>query len=253
MVATGVIKYGGEYGLERCDMDKFKQAYTALRSGKPILVFDSDGRERETDMMFASEHVTFESVRTLRKDAGGLICTTVPSEVWKKLDLPFLAELFVESYSKHPVLRGLAPNDLPYDTKSAFSLTINHRHTFTGIPDGDRALTISEFAKLGKRTIDLSAEEARREFGAEFRAPGHVFLLNSQPGVLNDRKGHTELCTALLKMGDMFPSATICEMMGNDGRALSKEKAQEYAKRLGLVYLEGGEIIEEWKKSKWSK
>lgn len=234
-------------------MEKFGQAYASLKAGKCVLIFDSDSRERETDMMFSSEHVTFESVKRLRKDAGGLICTTVPSEVWKKLDLPFLAELFAESYGKHPVLRGLAPNDLPYDTKSAFSLTINHRHTFTGIPDSDRALTISEFAKLCKRALDLSPEGARAEFGKDFRAPGHVFLLNSQPGVLNDRKGHTELTTALLKMGDMFPSATICEMMGDDGRALSKEKAQEYAKRFGIIYLEGAEIIEEWKKSKWSK
>ena len=234
-------------------MDKMNEAYAALRSGRFVLIFDSDSRERETDMMIASEHVTYEGVRTLRKEAGGLICTTAPGEVWKKLDLPFLAELFAESYDKHPVLRGLAPNDLPYDSKSAFSLTINHRRTFTGIPDGDRALTISEFAKLCMKVVDMSAEEARQEFGTAFRAPGHVFLLNSQPGVLNDRRGHTELSTAILKMGGMFPSATICEMMGDDGKALTKEKAQEYAKRNGLIYLDGAEIIEEWKRSKWSR
>ncbi len=150
---------------------------------------------------------------------------TVPADVWKKLDLPYLAELFAESYAKqHPVLKGLAPNDLPYDTKSAFSLTINHRQTFTGIPDRDRALTISEFAKLGKGLNGMKDEMARERFGALFRAPGHVFLLNSQPGMLNDRKGHTELSSALLRMGGMFPSATICEMMGDDGKALSKDK-----------------------------
>jgi 3,4-dihydroxy 2-butanone 4-phosphate synthase len=103
------------------------------------------------------------------------------------------------------------------------------------------------------KAVDMSADEARQEFGKAFRAPGHVFLLNSQPGVLNDRRGHTELATAVLKMGGMFPSATICEMMGEDGRALTKEKAQEYAKRFGLVYLDGAEIIEEWKNSKWSR
>jgi 3,4-dihydroxy 2-butanone 4-phosphate synthase len=234
-------------------MDKIGEAQAALRSGKFVLVFDSDSREAETDMMIASEHVTFESIRTLRREAGGLICTTVPAEVSKKLDLPFMAELFAESYVKHPVLKGLAPNDLPYDTKSAFSLTINHRHTFTGIPDRDRALTISEFAKLGKRVTGMDPETARGEMGAAFRAPGHVFLLNSQPGVLNDRRGHTELATALMKMGGMYPSATICEMMGDDGKAMRKEKAQEYAKRYGLPYLEGAEIIEEWKKSVYSK
>ena len=234
-------------------MDRLSKAFSDLREGRFVLIFDSDSREAETDMMIASEFVDYTSVRTLRKEAGGLICTTVPSEVWKKLDLPFLAELFAESYSKHPVLRRLAPNDLPYDTKSAFSLTINHRKTFTGIPDGDRALTISEFAKLGKAVLNKDPEAAKQEFGENFRAPGHVFLLNSQPGVLNDRKGHTELSTALLRMGGMFPSATICEMMGDDGKALRKEKAQEYAERYGLTFLEGAEIIEAWRKSEWSK
>lgn len=234
-------------------MDKIGEAQAALRSGKFVLVFDSDSREAETDMMIASEHVTYESVRTLRREAGGLICTTVPAEVSHKLGLPFMAELFAEAYAKHPVLKGLAPNDLPYDTKSAFSLTINHRRTFTGIPDRDRALTISEFAKLGKRVVDMESDAARTEMGTAFRAPGHVFLLNSQPGVLNDRRGHTELATALMKMGEMYPSATICEMMGDDGKAMRKDKAQEYAKRYGLPYLEGADIIEAWKKSVYSK
>lgn len=234
-------------------MDKITDAHQALRSGRFVLVFDSDSREAETDMMIASQHVTFESIRTMRREAGGLICTTVPSEVWQKLDIPYLAELFAEAYNKHPVLRGLAPNDLPYDTKSAFSLTINHRHTFTGIPDRDRALTISEFAKLCDRSVGMSSEGAMKDLGSNFRAPGHVFLLNSQPGMLNHRKGHTELTTGLLKMGDMLPSATICEMMGDDGKALPKDKAQEYARRYGLTFLEGDEIIEAWKESVLSR
>lgn len=235
------------------NMDRLSKAFSDLREGRFVLVFDSDSREAETDMVIASELVTPESVRTMRKEAGGLICTSAPSEMWKKLDLPYLAELFAESYAKHPVLRKLAPDDLPYDTKSAFSLTINHRKTFTGIPDRDRALTISEFAKLGKDALNMDADAAREAFGASFRAPGHVFLLNSQPGVLNDRKGHTELSTALLKMAGLFPSATVCEMMGDDGKALSKEKAQEHARRYGLTYLEGAGIIEAWEKSEWGK
>lgn len=239
--------------IEGQNMDKLSQAFSDLKQGKFVLIFDSDSREAETDMVIASEFVTQESVRTMRQEAGGLICTSSPSEMWKKLDLPYLAELFAESYSKHPVLRRLAPNDLPYDTKSAFSLTINHRKTFTGIPDRDRALTISEFAKLGKEIRDKDPETAKDLFGESFRAPGHVFLLNSQPGVLNDRKGHTELSTAMLKMAGLFPSATMCEMMGEDGKALSKEKAQERAGRYGLTHLEGAEIIEAWKKSEWSR
>ena len=149
-----------------------EQAINALREGKFVLIFDSDSREAETDMVIASEKMTPESIRTMRKDAGGLICTTVPAETWEKLDLPYLAELFVEAYNKHPGLRLLAPTDLPYDTKSAFGITINHRRTFTGIPDHDRALTISEFAKLGQRVRGMTQEEAKEALGKDFRAPG---------------------------------------------------------------------------------
>ena len=229
-----------------------EQAINALREGRFVLIFDSDSREAETDMVIASEKMTYEAVRTMRKDAGGLICTTAPAETWQKLDLPYLAELFVEAYQKHPGLKLLAPNDLPYDTKSAFGITLNHRHTFTGIPDNDRALTISEFAKLGQRIKDMTAEEAKKALGKDFRSPGHVILLNSQPGMLDARKGHTELSSALLTMAGMYPSATVCEMLGEDGKALRKEKAQEYAKRSGIVYLDGAEIIDAWKANKWS-
>ena len=230
-----------------------EEAIKALREGRFVLIFDSDSREAETDMVIASEKMTYESVRSMRKDAGGLICTTVPAETWQKLDLPYLSELFVEAYNKHPGIRLLAPTDLPYDTKSAFGITINHRRTFTGIPDNDRALTISELAKLGQRVEGMTQDEAKEALGKEFRAPGHVFLLNSQPGMLNDRKGHTELSSSLLTMAGMYPSATVCEMLGEDGRSLRKEKAQEYARRSGLVYLDGAEIIDAWKASKWSR
>ncbi len=87
------------------------------------------------------------------------------------------------------MLQNLAPNDIPYDTKSAFSITINHRRTFTGITDNDRALTVSEFAKLAKDSYAMSAEDARSAFGKAFRAPGHIHLLNSTPQLLSKRKG----------------------------------------------------------------
>jgi 3,4-dihydroxy 2-butanone 4-phosphate synthase len=145
------------------------------------------------------------------------------------------------------MLRKLAPNDIPYDTKSAFSITINHRRTFTGITDRDRAMTTSEFARLAKYALGNGSTEAREEFGRNFRSPGHVHLLNASQHLLTARRGHTELCTALINMSRLTPSATICEMMGDDGNALSKAKAKEYAQGHDLCFLEGGEIIEAWR------
>jgi len=222
------------------------KALTCLRGGKFVLVYDFDNRERETDMVIASQHVTHSSIRSMRKDAGGLICTTASFEVAERLQLPFMVDVLGEAHQRFPVLEGLAPNDIPYDTKSAFSITINHRRTFTGITDNDRALTTSEFAKLAGRSLNESPEKAREEFGHYFRSPGHVHLLRASQQLLVKRKGHTELTTALLSMSGLTPSATICEMMGDDGNALTREKAKAYAERYDLCYLEGQEIIDAW-------
>jgi 3,4-dihydroxy 2-butanone 4-phosphate synthase len=220
-----------------------------IREGKMVFIFDSDDRERETDMTIASQFVTPSSIREMRKNAGGLICTTAHNDICKKLDMPFLADVLACNHRQHPVLEKLSPNDIPYDTKSAFSITINHRKTFTGITDNDRALTVSEFAKLAQESGSLSDEAARAEFGKNFRSPGHIHLLNSTPQLLSERRGHTELATAMMVLAGVTPSATICEMMGDDGFALGKEKAKKYAERFDLCFLEGKDIIEFWKRS----
>lgn len=223
------------------------QALEALRNGEVVLVYDADGREEETDMVIASEHVTPEIIQLFRKEAGGLICATLSSEVRRSLGLPFLVEVFQGSSPQFPIMSRLMPNDLPYDTKSAFGITINHRRTFTGITDADRARTIAEFAKLARAALQSEDGWAQEEFGREFRAPGHVHLLNAADGLLDSRFGHTELSTALVMMAGLIPSATICEMMGDDGRARSKAAAQTYAQGRGLIFLEGREVVERWR------
>ncbi len=222
------------------------KAIQELRNGKIVLIYDADGREEETDMVIASEHVLPAVIRVLRKDAGGLICTTADKRIQDALGLPFMTELYLGMSEQYPIMRGLMPNDIPYDVKSAFGITINHRRTFTGITDNDRALTIHEFASLAKKALTSEDGWAKNEFGRNFRAPGHVHLLNTTERILETRFGHTELATALVIMAGLVPSATVCEMMGDDGRALSKKEAGIYAKEHGLVFLEGSEIIEAW-------
>lgn len=218
-----------------------------LKLGRVVLVYDADGREEETDMVIASEHVTPEAIRMLRKDAGGLICTTADVTIQKALGLPFMTELYLGMAEHYPVMRELMPNDIPYDVKSAFGITINHRRTFTGITDDDRSLTVREFASLAKRALGTEDGWAKREFGKNFRAPGHIHLLNTTERILETRFGHTELATALVMMAGLTPSATVCEMMGDDGKALSKEEAKKYAQRREIVFLEGAEIVSSWK------
>jgi len=226
---------------------KIERAIESLRRGEPVLVYDADGREEETDFVYASRFITPESIMRMRRDGGGLICTTVPFEVREKLGLPFMVDVNAEASGSYPVLSLLSPTDIPYDTKSAFSITINHRKTYTGITDNDRAMTVKEFAKLCDFTGGHDTEESMREFGNNFRAPGHLHLLNTSDKILENRFGHTELSTALVIMAGLTPSATICEMMGDDGKALSRADAERYAGENGFVYLTGQEIIKVWR------
>ena len=226
-------------------------ALLALRNGSIVLVYDADGREEETDMAVASEFVTPEVVRTLRKEAGGFICTTVSDVARRRIGLPFVADVFRDAGEHYPILKGTVGDDIPYDKTSPFSITVNHRDTYTGITDRDRSLTISRFAQLVGEAIRRENGWAPEAMGRQFRSPGHVPILNAADGLLAQRRGHTELTTGLVTMAGLIPSATICEMLGDDGRALSKEDAKEYAQRRNLVFLEGQEIVEAWRA--WSE
>jgi len=68
--------------------DIIARAFRELQDGKIVLVYDADGREEETDMIAASEHINDAIIRTMRKDAGGLICATVPPEARRCLVIP---------------------------------------------------------------------------------------------------------------------------------------------------------------------
>jgi 3,4-dihydroxy 2-butanone 4-phosphate synthase len=187
----------------------------------------------------------------MRQDGGGLIFIMTSHHIADKLQLPFLANLYSDISDKYPVLKELAPNDIPYDTKSSFSLYINHRDTFTGITDNDRSLTMKKFAELIKRIESVASNVAISEFGKNFRSPGHIPLCIASKNLLNERRGHTELVVSLLLMADLIPVGSGCEIMGNNGKALSKKETIKYAKKNNFIFLEGKDVIKKWKQ--WSR
>lgn len=225
-----------------------EEAIDHLKDGSFLMVYDKAGREEETDLVTPSIDITAEKVLRMRQDAGGLICVTVPPAVWKKLNLPYLQDVLQLASKDYPILSAMKADDIPYDEKSTFSLNINHRDTFTGITDNDRALTIKRFAVLAEEIMDMGEERARKSFGDEFRTPGHVNLLNATEGLVEQRMGHTEITTALLSLGDIFPSMTICEMLSPDGESLSEDEARAYGEERKVPLIEGKEIQEVWRK-----
>jgi len=225
-------------------MTPWERALRAVRGGEFVLIYDGDHREGEVDMVVASEMVEPWHVAAMRRDGGGLICVTVDHPSAEKLGLPFLTDIL----SRVESLRALSPHDIPYDEKSSFSITINHRRTFTGITDRDRALTISEFGKLVRRSSTLSPADAREELGRNFRSPGHVHVLRASSGLLDTRRGHTEMATFLVKSAGLSPSAAIVEMLSDDGGPLPLREAREYAEKHGYVLLTYEEVMDAWER-----
>ncbi len=215
-----------------------KKAIESFKKGEIVLIFDDDNRERETDMIVAAEFMTPQHMTTIRNDAGGLFCVPISAEISDKLGIPFMTDLMNEGSKKYPVLAELTPNDIPYDEKSAFSITVNHRKTFTGITDNDRAFTIKELGLLCKN-------ENFEDFGKYFRSPGHVTLLRAAKDHVLKRRGHTEMSIALAEMAGQTEVAVCCEMMDDEtGNSMNTDKVSEYAKKNDLVFLSGAELIE---------
>jgi len=232
--------------------ENIARALQAIQNDEMIFIFDSEGREGETDFTIPASAVTPNDVKWMRKDGGGLICVALDADTSKKLGLPFISDVLRDASNSNNSLKTTVEKggDLAYDTRSSFSLWVNHRDTRTGIPDNDRALTINKLAEVVDRTLD--GENVN--FGSEFRTPGHVALLRAAEGLVNERMGQTELSIALAKMADTTPAMVVCEMLDeNNGRALSKEDAKTYAKDRDLVFLEGSEIVDaynEWMRTK---
>ncbi len=118
------------------------------------------------------------------------------------------------------------------------------------MPDNDRAVTIRALGELARDAPTLSDEALRARFAAEFTSPGHVSLLYSAPGLVRERKGHTELAISLARLAGLSESVTVCEMLGDSGGPRSPEAAHRYADSHGWVYLEGRTIAEAV--TKWS-
>jgi 3,4-dihydroxy 2-butanone 4-phosphate synthase len=221
-----------------------EEAVKALRQGKVICLYDYDNRERETDLVFAAEFSTPDLVWQLRRDAGGLMCVAIDPIACDKLGIPYITDVLKYAGSCGNGFGAIESiyekvGDIPYDTKSSFSLWVNHRKVYTGITDIDRSLTIKELANI----TDSSFNGNKVPFGSQFRSPGHVPLLRCAPGLLKDRRGQTELSIVLARAAKVTPAMVMCEMLdGQTGKALTKQDARNYAENNGLAFVEGTEV-----------
>ena len=167
-------------------------AIESLKRGEFILLHDSKERENEIDMVVAAQMVEPEHIVRMRQHGGGLVCLALENQFGKSMGLRYMHEILDESLDLES--HKMIPNRAPYGDRPSFSIHVNHRSTYTGITDTDRALTAREIAKLyGKPNL-------KEKFVSSFVTPGHLPLLLASKGMLAERRGHTQMSGHLLKM-----------------------------------------------------
>ena len=182
------------------------EALEDLRQGKLILVTDDPERENEGDFICAAEFATTENVNFMATHGKGLICMPMSYGYVQKLQFP---QMVTRNTDNH---------------ETAFTVSIDHVDTTTGISAAERALT-------ARKCVDPDAKPQ------DFRRPGHMFpLLAKDNGVL-ERNGHTEATVDLMRLAGLREVGLCCEIMGEDGTMLRSPALQEKAKQWGLKFI----------------
>ena len=188
------------------EYNSIPEALEDLRAGKIILVSDSEDRENEGDMICAAEFATTENINFIATHAKGLICTPMSQAVADRLGfIPMVSE----NTDNH---------------ETAFTVSVDHVSTTTGISAVERAATIRACVNENSQPQD-------------FRKPGHTFPLIAKKGGVLVRAGHTEATVDLCRLAGLKQCGVCCEIMDDDGTMMRGEKIFALAKKFGIKYI----------------
>lgn len=183
-----------------------EEALDELRKGRIILVSDDDDRENEGDFICAAEFATTENVNFMATHGKGLICMPIGEGLVKKLRIP---QMVSQNTDNH---------------ETAFTVSIDHVDTTTGISAAERSLT----------ALKCVSDDAKPE---DFRRPGHMFpLLAKKNGVL-ERNGHTEATVDLMKLAGLKECGLCCEIMREDGTMMRTPELIKLAQKFDLKFI----------------
>lgn len=183
-----------------------EEALVALRNGKIIMVTDDENRENEGDFICAAQLATTGNVNFMAIHGKGLICMPMSEEICKKLQFPQMVPDNTDNHS------------------TAFTVSIDHVETTTGISAAERSVTAI-------KCVDSNAKPE------DFRRPGHMFpLLSRKNGVL-ERDGHTEATVDLMRLAGLKECGLCCEIMGEDGTMMGTQELIELAEKWDLKFI----------------
>ncbi len=193
--------------------DSIENALIDLKKGKVVIVCDDEDRENEGDFIGLADFVTPDMINFMAKEGRGLICVPLQQDVAKKLHLPPMV-----TNSSDP-------------RSTAFTISIDHKETSTGISAHERSYTISKMVES-----DTIADD--------FTRPGHIFPLIAKDGGVLNRNGHTEAAVDLAMLAGAQPVGIICEILKEDGTMARVNDLKLIAEKFNLKMITIQDLIQ---------
>lgn len=192
--------------MEEFKFNTIEEAVKDLQEGKIILVTDDEDRENEGDFICAAQFATGENLNFMAVHGKGLICMPMSKALAEKLNVPQMVSENTDNHS------------------TAFTVSIDHVDTTTGISAYERSLTAMKCVEDGAKPED-------------FRRPGHMFPLVAREGGVLVRNGHTEATVDLMKLAGLKECGLCCEIMAEDGHMMRTPELIELAKKYQIKFI----------------
>lgn len=179
------------------------QAIDALKSGQIIIVGENEDSKSAGDFICAAQFAEPGIINFMATHGKGLICMPIGEELALKLKIP----------------RMVTHNSDLLDT--AFTISIDHVDTKTGVSAADRSQTAKKCA----------AEDAKPD---DFRRPGHMLPLVAEKNGVLERGGHTEAAVDLMRLASLRECALSCEILKEDGTLMKMQELTGLAQEFGF-------------------
>ena len=187
-------------------MNTIEEALVALKNGEIIIVVDDENRENEGDFVVLGQFATPENINFMAVHGRGLICTPISLEIAQRLAFDPMVSHNTDAHH------------------TAFTVSIDHKTTKTGISAFERSKTI--LALLNKTSVP-----------SDFNRPGHVFPLIAKKGGVLERRGHTEASIELARLCGLPQVAVICEIMNEDGTMARMPQLEKIAHKFQMKFI----------------
>jgi 3,4-dihydroxy 2-butanone 4-phosphate synthase/GTP cyclohydrolase II len=168
-------------------------ALEALRAGKMVIVVDAQERENEGDLVCAAQTITPEMVNFMLREAAGVLCAPLTTDVAARLQLTPLVD------QEHNTSLHQTP----------FLVQVDHIDSGTGVSSAARALTLNKLAHP-------------RSVATDFMRPGHINPLLARDGGVLRRAGHTEAVVDLLRLAGLTTVGCLIEICSQRGEGMAE-------------------------------